>query len=472
MSLQGASRSVVVGRGTGRRKLLILAVALLVSTVPAVILDQEVGRAQVAGEGLWERTGSLSVPRYDHTTTLLADGKVLAAAGREVPREGPITLLRSAEIYDPHSEKWRLTGSLSIARWRHTATLLPDGRVLVAGGFGDAYRPGSNAQPVLNSAEIFDPATRTWSRTDDLNVRRALHVAMLLPNGKVLVAGGRTCNEPPPTACNFTFRTNTAEIFDPATGTWTLTGPLVFDRHTTSAALLRDGKVLVPAGFVSGASPSDTAEVFDHTTRTWSLTGNLNQRRARQGAMLLPDGTVLVAAGFQGGNTAEVYNPAADTWSLTGSLALPTRFNFNYAVLPNGKALIAGGATFPPAGRTRTAELYDPVSRQWTSAAEMHGEHGSSGSLSNSDQAVVLSSSPWRLEFRPNRCAPNCGKVLVAGNNPEGWAELYTPTCPSSMPRPPQQLRCVGAATQDSRSSAVTRREDSGRASSPPQRAQ
>lgn len=434
------------GTGSGTRmatlrRAAVAVAALLVATLAPSGLGTSPAGAQPAGEGTWELTGSLSVPRYDHTTTLLLGGEVLAAGGRNVTPDEPVELLASAEVYDPHSERWRDTGSMQDARWSHTATLLPDGRVVVAGGFGEPYRAGSNSQPVLDTAELYDPRTGTWTPTGSMTTRRALHTAVLLADGRVLVAGGRTCDQPPPTACNFTFRSDTAEIYDPATGTWTPTGSLTIARHTTSSVLLPSGEVLVPAGFTS-AGTGTTADRYDPSTGTWSETGPLNVRRARQGAMLLPDGTVLVASGFQGGDTAEVYDPVSDSWSLTGNMA-GNRFNFDFAVLPNGKALVAGGAV-PFEGPTLIAEVYDPATGQWSSAGEMNAEHGSGGSLSNSQQAVVLSSDPWTFEARPQACAPNCGKVLVVGDNPTGAVELYTPACPTAWPRPPQQLACDG----------------------------
>ena len=437
------ARKEMRGDGNGTRtasvrRAAVAVAALLVATLAPSGLGTSPAGAQAAGEGTWEATGSLSVPRYDHTTTLLASGKVLAAAGRTAPGSGG-ELLTSAEVYDPHSERWRETGSLQDARWSHTATLLPDGRVLVAGGFGEPYQGGSNAQPVLDTAEIYDPRTGTWSQTGSMTTRRALHTAILLPDGRVLVAGGRTCDQPPPTACNFTFRSDTAEIYDPATGTWTPTGSLTIARHTTSSVLLPSGEVLVPAGFTS-AGNGTTADRYDPGTGTWSSTSPLNVGRARQGAMLLPDGTVLVASGFGGGNTAETYDPASDTWTLTGNMA-GNRFNFDFAVLPNGKALVAGGG-FSGQGPSATAELYDPATRQWSSAGEMPEVHGSTSSLSSTQQAVVLSSDPWVFEARPQACAPNCGKVLVVGDNPTGAVALYTPACPTTWPRPPQQLAC------------------------------
>lgn len=413
-------------------------VAVLALCAASLVSSGGVGHAQ-AGEGSWEATGSLSVPRYDHTTTLLTNGRVLAASGRRVVGSD-VSILESAEVYRPQSGEWTATGELNEGRWSHTATRLRDGRVLVAGGFADPYVPASNAQPVTDSAEIYDPGTGTWTLTGDLNVRRALHTATLLPDGTVLVAGGRTCTDAPPTACNFQHRTNTAEIYDPATGAWTSVAPMAEDRHTTSAALLPDGTVLVPAGFTSQGT-SRTAEIYDPATRTWHLTGSLDRGRARQGAMLLHDGRVVVAAGFQGGDTSEVYDPATGTWTPTGNVAVATRFNFRYQTLPDGKALIAGGQV-PFVGLTTTAELYDPATGQWSSAGEMPQVHGSSGSLSKTDEAVLLGA-PKADKAQSTACGPHCGKVLIAGNNPDGGASLYTPACPTRMPASSQRPHCV-----------------------------
>lgn len=401
-----------------------LVVAVLAALAPSGMGPNPAGAQTPGGVGVWETTGSLSVPRYDHTTTLLESGEVLAAAGRRVAGEEPITLLQSAELYNPLTETWSPTGSLAEARWSHTATLLQDGTVLVAGGFGDPYVAGSNSQPVLASAEIYDPDTGTWSPTGSLNTRRALHTATLLVDGRVLVTGGRTCNEPPPVACNFTFRTDSAEIYDPSTGTWSPTGPLTIPRHTTSAVVLESGEVLIPAGFTS-AGNGTTADRYDPAAVASTETGPLNVGRARQGAMLLDDGRVLVAAGFGGGVTSELYDPDTDTWSLTGELST-NRFNFFYTVLPDGRALIAGGAV-PFEGVIASAEIYDPATGQWSPADDMNEPHGSSTSLSNSSEAIVLSSDPWTFEADPAVCGDNCGKVLVAGYSATGSAELYDP---------------------------------------------
>ena len=399
----------------------------------------------MAVEGSWETTGSLNVPRLQPTSTLLTDGRVLVAGGRNFAFNDA---LESAELYSPLTETFTLTGSMSHGRWSHTATRLPNGKVLVAGGFTDPST-SANAQPVLASAELYDPATATWSPTGAMTTRRALHVAQLLPDGRVLVAGGRTCNEPPPTACNSSFTTNTAELYNPATGTWTPAASMNHNRTTTSAVLLQNGTVLVPAGFPGG---QNTAETYNPATNTWTPTGNLNLNRARQGAMLLPDGTALVAAGAIGGTpplTSETYNPATNTWTYAGNVAQP-RFNYFFTELPNGKVLIAGGAG-PGANPSTTAEVYDPVTRTWSSAGTLPAAFGSSSSNGNSTRMVVLTGTPAQ-------CGDNCGKVLLVGDNPAGAAALYTPSSSfvctttvtgtvASVNVPAGSVTCVNGAT-------------------------
>ena len=190
--------------------------------------------------GAWSATGSLANKRSAHTATLLPDGKVLVAGGEL----GLGSSLTSAELYDRASGTWTATGSLITARSFFTATLLLDGRVLVAGG-----RENLNTA----SAELYDPATGMWTATGQMTSARELHTATLLPSGKVLVTGGNG---------NAVFLTS-AELYDPATGRWTLTGNMGTGRGSHTATLLTDGKVVVAGGSTGIGVPIALAELYD-----------------------------------------------------------------------------------------------------------------------------------------------------------------------------------------------------------------
>jgi hypothetical protein len=184
------------------------------------------------------------------TLTLLPSGKVMAAGGSDT--NGPVA---SVELYDPVTGVWTPTGSLQTPRASHTATLLPNGTVLAAGGVGvTPIQTNSPVDPVLASAEIYDPLTGNWTATGSMGQPRQVHTATLLPGGKVLVAGGVSF-------FNSVFPTS-AEIFDPLTGTWRPTLPLTSGRTDHIAALLPDGKVLVAGGF-NTSDTGPTTELFD-----------------------------------------------------------------------------------------------------------------------------------------------------------------------------------------------------------------
>ena len=253
--------------------------------------------------GTWSMTGSLLAARYGHTATLFQNGAVLVAGGANDAEL--FSFLASAELYDPVTGTWQSTGNLNTQRYQHTATLLPSGKILVAGGYNWLSLS-------LNTAELYDPATGTWSGTGSLNTDRAGHTATLLPTGKVLVAGGYNLGEK-----SFT-PLNSAELYDPVTGTWSVTGSLNIARSDHSASLLPNGKVLVAAGQIDGTFPVASlngAELYDPATGIWSLTANLNTPRRGQTATLLANGKVLVAGGDNQGQlaSAELYNSSIIT---------------------------------------------------------------------------------------------------------------------------------------------------------------
>lgn len=206
--------------------------------------DQE----SVAGSFL--TNSPMATARFDHTATLLRDGKVLVVGGQSVRNVS----LSSAELYDPISRMWTNTGSLNVGRRNHTATLLPDGKVLVAGG--------CSASDFSANAEVYDPATKNWTVTGSMLTARERHVAVLLPNGKVLVAGGRGGNKFPPDDLA------SVELYDPTSGKWTSITEMNTKRCGSVAILLSNGKVLVVGGRgQDDVFPRATSPVRSYTIR-------------------------------------------------------------------------------------------------------------------------------------------------------------------------------------------------------------
>lgn len=301
----------------------------------------------------WTTTGNLTTGRYHHTATLLANGKVLVMGGyRRCSFTAGCTTLGSAELYDPSSGTWSATGSVRTPRSASIAVRLQNGKVLIAGG-GETP----------NLADIYDPATGTWSPTGNLNTGRYDATGTLLPNGKVLIAGGATVNG------NSVTIVNTAELYDPATGAWSSTGRMNNPRLFHSATLLPNGKVLVAGGEsdLAVSNVARSAELYDPDTGTWSLTGTMNAARQIHTATLLRSNKVLVASGLANSttalNTAELYDPVGGTWSVTGNLS---QYRETATLLPNGKVLATGGD-----GGSLTTEMYDPATGMWSASASL-----------------------------------------------------------------------------------------------------
>jgi hypothetical protein len=367
---------------------LILALIGLIG-VPTLVLGPARLTSAYAVAPSWSYTGNLNTAReFGHTATLLPNGKVLVAGGSVDVTFCPCAT-GTAELYNPTAGTWINAGNLVRPRTGHTATLLPTGKVLVAGG--DEF--GGPGGIISRTAELYDPATDSWSTTGNLNIARRGHTATLLQNGKVLVAGGVNGNA----------ALNSAELYDPATGAWNITGNLngFYDGHTTT--LLHNGKVLVVLG--------KTAELYDPTTGTWHRTGDLNTAHSGlHTATLLSDGQVLVTGGFVDldfenppTNRTELYDPETETWSNTGSLNVG-RDSHTATLLPGGKVLVAGGEANHIESYLQSAELYDPASGMWSNTANLN-----TGRLFHT--ATLLLN----------------GKVLAAGAGASGFetAELY-----------------------------------------------
>jgi N-acetylneuraminic acid mutarotase len=295
--------------------------------------------------GLWVPTASLPISRSLHTATLLLDGTVLVAGGRSYSSSaGTLAYLSDAQIYDPIKGTWTPTTNMTTARADHTATLLSDGRVLIVGGTNET----SDGRHALTTAELYDPSTGTWSATGTLSLGRRGHTATRLLSGKVLVVGAINADG------------GSVEIYDPATGQWTLTGRLPIGRWGQTATLLQDGTVLIAGGFWDAAFRS--AELYDPSTGSWRETGQLIVGRGAHRAILLPDGAVLVVGGqarYDWLHDAEVYDPIAETWSYVGSFTFPA--NIEASPLLDGRILLSGGQE--NGWVTTLAELAIPLNR-------------------------------------------------------------------------------------------------------------
>jgi len=343
------------GRPTPRR--LVVAIALVALALVTVAQPAVAHTAP----GTWTKTGSLNVGREFHTATLLHDGRVLVAGGLDASGNPTAT----AELFHPRTRNWTMTTPMNVPRVFHTATLLSDGKVLVTGG-------RINASVETATAELFDPATGTWSLTGPMNTVRAAHTATLLANGKVLVAGGQDA---------FPQITTAAEIYDPTSQLWTNTGSMNTARYQHTATLLTNGRVLVAGGIDHSFNVTNTAEIFNPADGTWTNTQSMSTARYVHAAArtLLQDGKVLVCGGLDNNNpftatpTAELFDPSG-TWSPTTTFMTRPRYFQTATLLPGGKILVAGGAGGPESGfnRTKTAELFDPATGIWKKTGSMH----------------------------------------------------------------------------------------------------
>ena len=299
------------------------------------------------GTGTFTATGSMGTARQSHTATLLPSGKVLIAGGYNSAGSASLGSLATAELYDPATGTFAATRSMGTARQWHTATLLPSGKVLIAGG---------------SSAELYDPATGTFAATGSMGTARGSHTATLLPSGKVLIAGGygpADLSRAGPVLA-------TAELYDSATGTFTPTGSMGTARAIHTATEVPYGKVLIAGGVDDSGSGSgrSSAELYDPATGTFTPTGSMAAARRGHTATVLPAfaySKVLIAGGSSD-PSAELYDWATGTFTPTGSLATVREFHTE-TFLPGWKVLIAAGKGQPSLGGLGpvldTAELYD-----------------------------------------------------------------------------------------------------------------
>jgi hypothetical protein len=358
------------------------------SSTPIVALSIDTTGGDVQNEGLariwtapfpppaessgWVLTGSMERSRLQHTAALLSGGKVLVAGGFNV----------TAELYDPGTGSWTRTGDTLTTYRAHGLTPLKDGRVLICGG---------------GTSELYDPVSGLWFSAGAMVSVRFHHTATRLLDGRVLVVGGAD-GEHGGTALA------SAELYDPATGSWSATGPLGVARRFHAAVLVSGGKVLVMGGLDASGNLLTSAELYDPATGSWSATGAMGVGRAWHSATPLGSGRVLVVGGAgidqALGASAELYDPETGSWSATGAMATPRRFH-SATLLPGGKVLVAGGF-HEYTGIVTSAELYDPAGGTWSAAVSMNVERYSHtatllpdgrvlavGGVSNHDQATA-----------------------------------------------------------------------------------
>jgi len=272
----------------------------------------------------------MSVPRQGHTATLLQNGKVLITGGAS---EDNGTAWASAELYDPSTGNFTATGNMMTPRLNHTATLLPDGKVLIAGGQSKSGYPPS----VLQTAELYDPSTGTFTATADMATRRGGHSATLLEDGTVLIAGGYDFN-----GANVFI--SGAEIYDPLKGAFTATGNMTSARAGLSATLLPNGKVFITAGHNGDDGPIIRVEIYDPHIGAFSLAGETGFPSSVGPDIMsvLASGRVLINMILYDRTTpdAQLYDPASMSFTLTGSMTVQR--SFTSTLLSTGTVLTAG----------------------------------------------------------------------------------------------------------------------------------
>jgi hypothetical protein len=343
------------------RKLLVVVVFVAWAAIAAPLAFAEAGFA---------RAGDMGGARWSFAVVSLPDGRVLVASSM------------TAELFDPVSETFSPAGNLSTDRGVGlSGTLLGNGKVLLVGG-----QAGDSSQ---DSAEVYDPASGSFTPTGSMSSPRSFHTATLLSDGRVLVAGGHVSNHPGSALA-------TAEIYDPVSGTFAPTGSMSVARQDQTATLLADGRVLVTGGYNDSPFALASAEIYDPAAGVFTPVSDMAVGRGNHTATLLGDGEVLVAGGhtgFPGESTAiaELFDPLSGGFTTTGALTSP-RGAHTATVLPGGTVLVAGGFTaFPFLGETlSSAEIYDPSTGSFAPTASMRSRHGRHAAASLPDGDVLV----------------------------------------------------------------------------------
>ena len=299
-------------------------------------------------------------------------------------------VLDTVEILDIATMEWSTTPPMNNPRSEHIAILLDDGSVLVAGGIGEGYT-------TLASSELFDPNTAEWSNTTSMASYRGGHAAVRLADGVVLVTGGKGETKIGPSLSNSVMRASraleTAEVYDPALRVWTTIKPMAEERSDHTSTVLSNGQILVTGG-TKGLRISGLSEVFDPVSGVWTTVGSTTRQTFAHSAVLLPNGQVLLAGGF--GFTSpdtltaktEVFDPDAGKWQPSAQSAFG-RMNYTLTALRDGRIVAVGGTI--ASGTTNSVEYFDSATLSWYPAPPMsHARTGHTASLLPDGRVIVL----------------------------------------------------------------------------------
>jgi N-acetylneuraminic acid mutarotase len=340
------------------------------SAQPTAAATTQRTQASSGSPGAFTKVGDLKESRSAHTAVVLPDGRVFTAGGRGVAFNFGTGRVQTAEFFDPESGQWTLTDEMSRERNAIALAVLPDGKVLVAGGSG-----GGSAQYATRSAEIWDSATGHWTATADLNVPREEAATVVLKDGRVLVIGGIDDTFIP---------LSSVETYDAASGKWTLVAPMAVARNNHTATVLQDGRVLVVGGGKLDGPWINSAEVYDPASDTWSSAGTMPKGRSFHTVTLLKDGRVLAVGGKGKLKTAELWDPATNTWTPAGVTQQP-RSEHGAGLLPDGRVIVIGGI-----GGLASTEIYDPSTNSWSMGANMEGPRYRFGTAALMDGRIVV----------------------------------------------------------------------------------
>ncbi|MFY0562394.1 Kelch repeat-containing protein [Archangium lansingense] len=353
LKIQGVKDGTIPGEvGTGSYYTALYPNFFTSTTAPTVTASATAEQTQT---GSWAASGNLTTARSGHTATLLTSGEVLVVSDS------------TAELFNPYSNTSRVSNGSLLSRTQHTATRLSSGQVLVAGGW-------SGLEPLYwrRTAELYDPATDTFTVADAMSTPRGNHTATLLDSGKVLVTGGNTT----------TGDTDTAELYDPATNTWSSAGS-VGARAFHTATLLYSGQVLVTGGRTSSGAVLTDARLYDPATNTWTSMPSMGRARSGHIAIRLYSGTVMLVGG--GYDEVDMYDPYNNRW-YWNTLLGNGRNAVSATLLYSGEVLV----TFS----NGLAAIYSPSTESWRYAGSLSAPlTGHAATLLDSGNVLVTGGS-------------------------------------------------------------------------------